>query len=136
MGLHKYEQSIHLLEAVTKNFPDQEALIVPLAEAYLATRKNAKAWQLIRQNYVSEQSSLSFLDIRKEAAQASGNITEALISAAERYIHLGEYKHAQSLLQQATRGSSAIGAANGAKLQGLLNQVNQELKASQQKDKF
>ena len=135
-GLHKYEQSIHLLEAVTKNFPDQEALIVPLAEAYLATRKNAKAWQLIRQNYVSEQSSLAFLDIRKEAAQASGNITEALISAAERYIHLGEYKHAQSLLQQATRGSSAIGAANGAKLQGLLNQVNQELKASQQKDKF
>ncbi len=135
-GLRKYEQSIYLLEPMVKNFPDQEALIIPLANAYLATGKNMKAWQLIRQSYISEQSSLTFLDIRKEAAQASGNTTEALISTAERYIRLSEYKQAQSLLLQATRGGSMMIGTNMVKLQSLLNQVNQELKANKQKNNF
>lgn len=130
-GLKKYDQSIALLKPLVRTYPDQEALIIPLADAYLAKREYAKAWQLMRNTYVSEQTSLDFLDMRKETAHAAGNITEALVSTAERYIHLGDYKHAQAMLLQATR-HSAVGAANTARLHGLLNQVNRELKAEKE----
>ncbi len=133
-GMKKYDQTISVLKPLVNNFPDQEALIIPLADAYLATGRAAQAWQLMRRTYVSEQTSLEFLDMRKEVAQMSGNIAEALVSAAERYIHLGEYKQAQAMLLQATR-NSGMGAVNGAKLQGLLSQVNQELKENK-KSKF
>lgn len=128
-GLRKYDQTIALLKPLVANYPDQEALIIPLADAYLAKGEANKAWQLMRKTYVSEQTSLDFLDMRKEAAHAAGNIVEALVSAAERYIFVANYKQAQKLLLQATQ-NSRLGATNEAKLQGLLNQVNQELKAS------
>ena len=128
-GLKKYDQTIAMLKPLVANYPDQEALIIPLTDAYLAKGEAAKAWQLIRKTYVSEQTSLDFLYMRKEAAHAAGNIVEALVSAAERYIHIANYKQAQALLVQATQ-NTRMGATNEAKLQGLLSQVKQELKAS------
>ena len=127
-GLRKFDQTIALLNPLVSTYPDQEALIIPLADAYLAKREYAKAWQLMRKTYVSEQTSLEFLDMRKETAHAAGNIAEALVSTAERYIHLGNYKQAQSMLLQATR-NAGVGATDEARLHGLLNQVKRELKA-------
>jgi predicted Zn-dependent protease len=126
-GLRKYEQSIALLRPLIVNYPDQEALLMPLLQAYLAKGEMKTAWQLMRKFYLSEQSSLQFLEMRQEVANAAGQIGEALLSAAERYIRVAEYKQAQTLLMQATRNST-MNISNEAKLQRLLNQVNEQLK--------
>ena len=59
-GLKKYEQSIALLQPLILNYPDQEALLMPLLQAYLAKGEAKKAWQLMRKFYLSEQTSLQF----------------------------------------------------------------------------
>ncbi len=129
-GLGKYDQTITLLKPLIANYPDQEALLVPLLQAYLAKGKTKIAWQLVQKSYISEQSSLELLEVRQAVANAVGQISDALLMAAERYIRLAEYKQAQTLLLQATRNST-VGIANEAKLQNLLTQVNQMLKNSQ-----
>jgi predicted Zn-dependent protease len=129
-GLGKYDQTINLLKPLIVNYPDQEALLMPLLQAYLAKGKTKIAWQLVQKSYISEQSSLEFLEIRQAIASAVGQISEALLMVAERYIRLAEYKQAQTLLLQATRNPT-VGIANEAKLQNLLTQVNQMLKNSQ-----
>jgi len=126
-GLRKYDQSIALLRPLIVNYPDQEALLMPLLKAYLAKGESKTAWQLMRKFYLSEQSSLEFLEMRQEVVNAAGKIGEALLLAAERYIRVAEYKHAQTLLLQATRNGNR-GVSNEAKLQRLLNQVNTLLK--------
>jgi predicted Zn-dependent protease len=126
-GLKKYDQSIALLRPLIVNYPDQEALLMPLLNAYLAKGESKTAWQLMRKFYLSEQSSLEFLEMRQEVANSAGQIGEALLLAAERYIRVAEYKHAQMLLMQATRNAN-MGVSNEAKLQGLLNQVDNMLK--------
>ena len=130
-GLKKYDQSIALLRPLIVNYPDQEALLMPLLQAYLAKGEMKTAWQLMRKFYLSEQTSLQFLEMRQEVANAAGYIGEALLSAAERYIRVAEYKQAQTLLMQATRRGN-INISNEAKLQRLLSQVNELLKQQKQ----
>jgi len=126
-GLKKYNQSIALLRPLITNYPDQEALLMPLLQAYLSIGETKMAWQLVRKVYLSEQSSLQFLEMRQEVANAAGHIGEALLTVAERYIRVAEYKQAQTVLMQATR-HTGMDISNEAKLQRLLNRVNALLK--------
>jgi predicted Zn-dependent protease len=131
-GLQRYQQTIALLKPRIVNYPDQEALLMPLLDAYLATGQTKTAWQLIRRSPIHEQSSLEFLDMRQKIANAAGQTGEALLSAAERYIRLAQYRQAQTLLSHASR-NTGLGISSEAKLQRLLTQVNAELQAQKRK---
>lgn len=118
----KAEESIRLLEPFVKSYPGEEALVIPLAEAYLLTGKVAKAWQLIKGIYVSEQTSLVFLEKKQMVANRAGKVAEALLAVAERYVRLGLYEQAKSVLTQAMKHRGVV-SSDAARMQWLLGEI-------------
>lgn len=125
------QQTIQLLNPILKNYPGEEALIMPLAEAYLRTANPAKAWQIMQASHISEQTSLNFLEKRQKVAQLAGKTGIALQTTAERYLRTGQYKHAKGVLNQALK-SRDINTAEMARIQWMLKEVEAELAAEKE----
>ena len=74
-----------------------------MAEAFAADNKLAQAWQVLNRVRLIETTSLEFLETRQRIAEQAGYTADAYISAAERSLRMGEYRHAQAALDQASR---------------------------------
>lgn len=122
-GLHRYPESIKLLQPLANQHPDQAGLTAPLAEALLATDQAPQAWQLLNRNRLEEQTSIELLEIRQRVAQQAGLPAEAYQAAAERDLRMGEYKHARAVLEQASRLPSTS-AQTAARLHALALEIS------------
>lgn len=124
-----------LLTPLANAYPGQEDILVPLAEALLATGQATQAWQLLSRAHLTEQTSLEFLEMRQRVAEQAGQPAEAYRSAAERSIRMGEYKHARAILEQASR-LPGLPAHTSARLQALTQDINRMESREKQLDKF
>jgi predicted Zn-dependent protease len=133
--LHQYDATEKLLLPLANSRPENEALLTTLSEALVANGKAAQAWQLMNRHHLTEISSLEFLEARQRTAEAAGQTAEAYISAAERSLRMGEYRHAQAALEQASR-IPGTPAPTVARLQAMANQMQNAEKQDKQAGKL
>ncbi|MCK5902201.1 MAG: M48 family metalloprotease [Cocleimonas sp.] len=126
---HKYTEAVQLLTPLIRLYPGEDALVLPLVSAYLGLKKPKRAWQLINQVRLSEQSSLRFFEVRQTVAHQLGSKQGVFRSMAERSIRLGAYKNALYQLQQAIK-STNISAAELRVLHLLLRKTKGDKKKS------
>lgn len=132
--LQRSAETERLLMPLSRVYPGQEALVLPLAEALANNGKTAQAWQLLNNTRITESTSLEFLEKKQALASRSGHPDSGLLTAAERSIRLGEYKHAKALLERATRVQGS--GHNKARMQALLNEIKQAEGQKRTLDKF
>jgi predicted Zn-dependent protease len=129
-----YTETEKLLMPQVHGGATPESILTPLAEALLANGKAAQAWQIISQHPLTEQTSLEFLEVRQRVAQLAGQDAEAYASAAERSLRMGEYAHARSSLEQASR-LPGIPAATAARLAAMAQEAKRLESQSKRLDK-
>ena len=127
LAQRKYPQVVTLLTPLLRLYPGENALIVPLANAYLGLRQPQKAGRLMKSVVLSEQSSLIFFEVLQNVARQRGLIGSAYRAVAERNIRVGNYKVAIAQLRQAMK-SADISGEELRYLQGLLDKANSEKK--------
>ncbi len=130
----RYADTEKLLMPLVHGGATPESVLTPLAEAMLANGKAPQAWQIISQHPLTEQSSLDFLDVRQRVAQEAGQTAEAYATAAERSLRMGEYAHARSSLEQASR-LPGIPATTAARLAAMAQEVKRLESQSKRLDK-
>jgi predicted Zn-dependent protease len=130
-----YDEAEKLLMPLARSNPGDEGILNALAEALLANNKAAAAWQLLNQQRLTEQSSLEFLETRQRVAELAGQPAEAYATAAERSLRMGEYKHAQAALEQATR-LPGTAAHTMARLQAMSQDIRRMEKTAKTLDKL
>lgn len=117
---HQYKKTIHLLKPLIAIYPGDESLSIPLAQAYISTRQVESAWRLLNDISPSEQTSLEFFDVLKEASRLAGKTSQAYRSVANRNIRIGNYKPALLQLRQAIK----LPGATGSEIRSIQNQLN------------
>lgn len=123
-GSQHYQQTIKLLTPAAQIHPGEPAILVPLANALLATGQVAKAWQYLKNTVTEEQTSLVFFEVKQEAARRMGYIADAYLASANRNLRIGEKKLAITQLQQAIKQPD-LSAQDIARLQSSLHQMQQ-----------
>ncbi|HIO92960.1 MAG TPA: hypothetical protein EYG68_09000 [Leucothrix mucor] len=118
---------VKLLTPLVRLYPGENALVLPLANAYLGLREAQKAWLLMKTVVLSEQSSLLFFEVKQNIARQLGLTGSAYHAVAERNMRLGNYKAALAQLRQAMK-SGDISGAELRILQTLLDKVEMEKK--------
>ena len=118
----QYQQTILLLNPLIRIYPGNEAITAPLAQAFAALGNVPRAWKVLQDVNVSEQTSLEIFEIKQEIARLMSNTSSAYRAVAERSIRTGRYKAAELQLQQAIRfpGSSILELQE---MQQLLNSI-------------
>lgn len=106
---HKYQQVIVLLTPLMRLYPGENALIIPLANAYLGLQQPQKAWRLMKPIVLSEQSSLIFFEVLQNVARQQGLRGAAYRAVAERNLRVGNYKAAIAQLRQAMKSVDISG---------------------------
>jgi predicted Zn-dependent protease len=114
-----YPAVVSLLNPLLRLYPGENGIIVPLSNAYLGLGQAQRAWQVIRQVIVSEQSSLTYFEVRQRVAQQAGLKGSAYHAVAQKNLRIGAYKHVITQARQAMK-SATISAAELQALQGLL----------------
>jgi len=99
----KYQQTISLLNPFIRIYPGNEAISVPLAEAYLSLGQIQQAWRVLKDINESEQTSLEIFEIKQDVARLMRNNSSAYRAVAERSLRTGRYKSAKLQFQQAIR---------------------------------
>lgn len=99
----KYKKSIQLLTPLSKIYPGDEALSIPLAQAYMALSRFEEAWIILNEINISEQTTLEFFEIFQEIARITHKRSHAYRSSANRNIRIGNYKSAAIQLRQAIK---------------------------------
>ena len=99
----KPQQAILLLNPLVQIYPGNEAISAPLAQALVMSGNPQKAWGVLRDIKVSEQTSLEIFEIKQEVAKLVGNTSLAYRAVAERNIRTGRYKAANIQLRQAIK---------------------------------
>lgn len=119
----QHQQAINLLNPLMRIFPGNEALSAPLSQALVSSGNVQRAWKVLKDVNVSEQTSLEIFEIKQEVARLMGNTSAAYRAVAERSIRTGRYKAAELQLQQAIRlpGSNLLELKE---MQQLLNDIN------------
>jgi predicted Zn-dependent protease len=129
-----YAETIALLQPLANAQPNNEAAAILLAEALVADNKVAPAWQVLSRVRLTETTSLEFLEARQRIAEQAGYTADAYISAAERSLRMGEYRHAQAALDQASR-LPGTPAATMARLQAVAADIRRTETQAKQLDK-
>lgn len=99
----KYQQSINILNPLINIYPEDEALSIPLTQAYLGLGQVKNAWRLLNEINISEQTSLEFFEAFQEVARLYRKSSQAYRAAANRNIRIGAYKAASIQLRQAIK---------------------------------
>lgn len=123
----QFQSTIQLLTPLLNLYLGNEALSVPLAQAYEALGQRDRAWNVLKRVAINEQTSLEFFEVRQQIANRSGHKAEAYRSAAERNLRMGEYKYAAVQLRQAIK-LPETNAAQVHQYQKLLTDVEARLK--------
>lgn len=131
--LQRYKETIASLTPLAQ--AQQESVLALLAEALLAEGQAKQAWQLFARVPLSEQTSLTFLEMRQRVAAQAEQPVEAYRSAAERSLRMGEYQHAKANLQQASR-LPELPATTLASLQAQIRDIERTENQQKQLRKF
>ncbi len=123
----QYQKTIDLLTPLARTRLGEQSLLIPLANALLGMDRIDEAWQHLKRAIPTEQTSLAFFEVKQEVAKRKGYIADAYLSAAERNIRLGEFKHAIAQLRQATK-LPGISGQDTARLQAKLSSLKQHSK--------
>lgn len=99
----QFTKTINKITPLLRIYPGDEALTIPLAQAYLSLHQLDKAVQILNDVNISEQTSLEFFEVIQEAARLKGLRFMGLRAAAQRNIRIGDYKSARIQLQQALK---------------------------------
>jgi predicted Zn-dependent protease len=126
-----YQSVVALLTPLIRLYPGENSIILPLVNAYLGLGKTQQAWQLINTVMLSEQSSLTYFEVRQRAARQFGLIGSAYRAVAERNFRIGAYQHVITQTYQAMK-STTISVVELQALQLLLRKA---IKAQKTKDK-
>lgn len=118
----EYQKTIKLLSPIAATHPGEPAILVPLANALLATGNAAQAWKYLQRTVAEEQTSLAFFEVKQEVAKQMGYIADAYIASADRNIRIGEYQLARAQLQQAMK-LSGVSAQDMSRLQSRFNNL-------------
>lgn len=105
----RYQQTVRLLRPLIAIYPGDEALSQLLAQAYLALGQISKAWSLINEVNLSEQTSLEFFDVQQNVARLARKTSQAYRAVANRNTRIGEYKAAALQLRKAIKLPDASG---------------------------
>ena len=129
-----YSDTIALLQPLANAQTQNTAAAALLAEALVADNKAAQAWQVLSRVRLTETTSLEFLETRQRVAEQAGYTADAYVSAAERSLRMGEYRHAQAALDHASR-LPGTPAATMARLQALASDIRRMETQAKQLDK-
>jgi len=99
----QYQQAIRILRSLINIYPDDIALSIPLAQAYISTGQVRIAWKLLNEINISEQTSLEFFDVLKETSRLARKTSQAYHAVANRNIRIGDYKSAVLQLRRAIK---------------------------------
>ena len=127
----KYSAVITLLNPLLRLYPGENGIIIPLSNAYLGLGQAQQAWQTIRHVVLSEQSSLTYFEVRQRVAQQAGLKGSAYHAVAERNLRIGAYKHVITQARQAMKSSSILAS----ELQSLQRLLQTALKAEKTRNK-
>ncbi len=99
----KYQAVVRLLKPLVQLYSGENALIIPLSNAYLGLGQTQQAWSLVNHIVLSEQSSLTYFEVKQQIATQLGLIGFAYQAVAERNIRIGQYDVAISQILQAMK---------------------------------
>jgi predicted Zn-dependent protease len=99
----QFTNTIKKLTPLLRIYPGDEALTIPLAQAYLSLHQLDNAVQILNDINTSEQTSLELFEVRQEAARLKGLRFMGLRAAAQRNLRVGDYKSSRIQLQQALK---------------------------------
>jgi len=105
--VHRYKQSINLLSTLTNIYPNDMTLSIPLVHSLMATNQYEKAWKIISDIDISEQTSLEYFEILQTVAQSTQRTSYAYHSVANKNIRTGDYKSASIQLRHAIKLSNS-----------------------------
>lgn len=117
----QFKKTISLLTPLTRIYPGNEALTVPLAHAYISQGQLHQAWRALKEIHISEQTSLETFEVKQEVARLLGYTSLAYRAVAERNIRTGQYKSAAIQLRQAIK----LPGANTIELQEMQQMLKQ-----------
>ena len=115
-----YQQTIRILKPLINIYPGDDALSIPLAQAYISTGQIKSAWKVLNEVGISEQTSLEFFDAFQEAARLARKTSQAYRSVANRNIRIGDYKSAILQLRRAIK----LPGATESEIIDMQNQLN------------
>lgn len=99
----QYKKTIRILKPLVNIYPEDVALSIPLAQAYIATRQLENAWRLLNEITTSEQTSLEYFEAFQEISRLTRRTSQAYRAVANRNIRIGNYKAAMVQLRQAIK---------------------------------
>ena len=99
----QYQKAIQLLTLQLAKNPNNESLLISIADSFTGLKQYAEAWKRLENVKLNEETSLEFLGARQEVARLAGRTGQAYLSIAERNIRIGHYKHALIQLKQAQK---------------------------------
>lgn len=120
----QFKQTVAVLAPMVRTYPGNEALSIPLGQAYVSLGQIANAWKTVSGIRLSEQSSLELFEVKQEVARLSGNTSEAYRAAAEKNMRIGHYKAALIQIQQAIK----YPGSNTNELRNMQHRLSQLLK--------
>ncbi|MEB8431544.1 M48 family metalloprotease [Cocleimonas sp. KMM 6892] len=99
----QYNKAISILLPLSKIYPGNEVIAIPLSQAYISLGQIEPAWKIIREIHTTEQTSLEFFEVLQELSRLRGNSSYAYRAVAERNIRTGHYQSARIQLTKAMR---------------------------------
>ena len=104
----QYQKAILLIRPLLARNPNNEGLLIAMADALVGLKQPSEAWKLLEKVRLNEQTSLEYLGTRQETALLAGRRGQAYLSIAERNIRIGLYNHALIQLRQALKVPNLI----------------------------
>lgn len=117
----QFDKAISVLSPLSKIYPGNEAIAIPMSQAYISLGKTDQAWKMISEVHTSEQTSLEFFEVQQELARLRGNSSYAYRAVAERNIRTGHYQSARIQLAKAMK----LPGSNVNELQEMREMLNQ-----------
>ncbi len=115
-----YQQTIRILKPLINIYPSDDALSIPLAQAYISLGQTESAWKILNDVDIAEQTSLEFFDAFREVARLARKASQAYRSVANRNIRIGDYKSAIVQLRRAIK----LPGATASEIISMQNQLN------------
>lgn len=118
----QFHKAITVLSPLSKIYPGNEAISIPLSQAFISLGQIDQAWQVINEVHTSEQTSLEFFEVKQELSRLRGNISHAYRAVAERSIRTRHYKSARIQLIKAMK-SPGSNLNEIEEMRQMLNQI-------------
>ncbi len=99
----QFDRAISVLTPLSKIYPGNEAIAIPMSQAYISLGQTDQAWKMINEVHTSEQTSLEFFEVQQELSRLRGNTSYAYRAVAERNIRTGHYQSARIQLTKAMK---------------------------------